>query len=194
MRRNWSSKPSTHFSNITQSSADIECLAVPYSMYAVRPFAETFPLVKSLCIMGDECDLPKAGPVTNADNDASVNLVMHEYHFDSISAKWPPAPSVLSLELRAYPETINIPPCRTDYILDLEFQRNLIPQLTVAFPNVRKIRFGPYIEWTRQPSEETWSGFIPLDLHDRIRFMLNHKRHPVHYKDVDHLLEPFLSL
>ncbi|KAG6896707.1 hypothetical protein C0992_006591 [Termitomyces sp. T32_za158] len=168
----------------TQSSAGLESLFIPFELCSIGGLCKGFSGLQNLTIMighpnfdfnlHQPNDFGRCGCIKSCINEVATH--------------WSPTPSVLSvkLEMKAVP-----PHIESDYLYDLVFQRNLINQTVATFPNVQRVQFFDYLEWTRETCGEKWTGYIPFEFHSRISSQLNDN----HYigKDVDGLLRPFCS-
>ncbi|KAG6898600.1 hypothetical protein C0993_005757 [Termitomyces sp. T159_Od127] len=168
--------------NFTLSSSGLISLLIPIELCSIGGFSKKFPDLQDLTIMIGHPNFDFELQPNNFDGFACIKSCINE-----IATKWSPAPSVKSLEFK-----IEAIPSHNErkYLYDLELQYNLVYQTVPAFPNVRKVQFFDYLEWTRESCGDEWTGYIPFEFHSRIRSQLNDD----HYvgKDVDGLLLPFL--
>ncbi|KAG6917158.1 hypothetical protein DXG01_003671 [Tephrocybe rancida] len=121
-----------------------------------------------------------------------VSLFIHynvytEPFIDDIATQRAPVLSVLSLNFH-FGVDVTWPAC---HYYDLELQRTLIPRITAGFPNLRKIQFFYYIEWSKPLNEDRWTGYIPLELYPILHLLL--RKIGTTYKDVDGLLNAVID-
>ncbi|KAF8062304.1 hypothetical protein FPV67DRAFT_1507945 [Lyophyllum atratum] len=166
---------------LKQSTAEISELRIPSHFFFLAPVSEHFPCVKELYI---DCAHPNYGM-----EDIKDRVGFNEF-IRKLVTKWPPAPSVRCLRLAL----VCVVPwlSQLNYFADLELQREVLPELEHAFPNLRCVQLVHIVEWRREAQGDRWAGHVPLRRHENVRQLLQ-AAPQTEVKDVDGIFAPFLE-